>query len=49
MEDDVVVVALVRKVDEVLRCPRRIVAVQLDLDVTEVGGDCGAGHVASCG
>ena len=41
MEDDVVVVALVREIHEVLT---GLASVQLDLDVAELGGDGRAGH-----
>jgi hypothetical protein len=49
MEDDVVVVALVREIDEVLTRLRGVSREQLDLDVAELGGNGRAGRVASCG
>src|SRR5262245_53257755 len=47
VEDHVVVVALLRQVDEVLSGLRRGLGEQVDVDVAEVRRDRGLGHVGS--
>src|SRR6185295_7735317 len=47
VEDDVVVEAVAGELDEVSGGPGGALVEQLDLDVAEVGGDGGSGHVGS--